>query len=193
MDFKQSETFLNLARAFAGESQARNRYMFYAERAKNDGLEYLSRRIKHIAKNEQAHAQVFFNHIIRSSGEPVSNINIDAGYPFEIADTCQNMSFAANGETAEHECIYPSFADKAKEEGFNAIEASFRLIATIEGAHSRFFKSVYDLLSSDSLYKQPSPVIWECSFCGHKHTGNNAPHVCPVCGKPVGWFIFPES
>ncbi len=193
MDFKQSETFLNLARAFAGESQARNRYIFYAERAKNEGLYYLSRRILQIAKNEEAHAQVFFNHIIRSSGEPVSNINIEAGYPFEIAQTIDNMLFAANAENAEHENVYPAFAAKAKEEGFNAVDASFRLIATIEGEHNKFFSQVHELIKSDSLYKRQSPVIWECSYCGHKHTGNNAPEVCPVCGKPAGYFIFPEK
>ncbi len=193
MDFKQSETFLNLARAFAGESQARNRYIFYAERAKNEGYEYLSRRIKHIAKNEQAHAQVFFNHIIRCGGEPISNINIDGGYPFEIGQTVENMLFAARGESAEHEKVYPAFAAKAKEEGFSSVEASFRLIATIEGEHNKFFSQMHELLKADELCKRKEPLIWECSFCGHKHTGTNAPEVCPVCGKPGGWFIFPEK
>ncbi len=193
MDFKQSETFFNLARAFAGESQARNRYIFYAERAKNDGLEYLSRRIRQIAKNEQAHAQVFFNHIIRSGGEPISNINVDGGYPFELDSTEKNMMFAATAEQAENEKIYPSFAEKAKEEGFEAVAASFRLIATIEGEHNKFFGQVYNLLKSNSLYSRENPVTWECSYCGHRHTGNNAPEVCPVCGKSAGWFIFPEN
>lgn len=193
MEFKQSETFHNLAKAFAGESQARNRYIFYAERAKNEGFEYLSRRIKHIAKNEQAHAQVFFNHIIRSGGEPIQNINIEGGYPFDIDKTLENMMFAAKAENDEHTVIYPSFAEKAKEEGFNAAESSFRLIATIEGEHNKFFTAVHNMLSANSMYTKDSPVTWECSFCGHKHTGNDAPKICPVCGKAVGWVIFPEK
>jgi len=190
MDFLSSQTIINLGRAFAGESQARNRYELYAYQAKKDGYEYMSNLICEIAGNEFAHAERFFNMIKTYSTDPVKNIKIDAGYPYDIATTTGNMKFAADGEHMEATSIYPEFAQIAKSEGFSDIENLFKLIAKVESHHNKIFKQLNEKLSSGTLYKSDTPTEWQCMYCGHQFTSNNAWEKCPLCGKPQGWVIL---
>ncbi len=182
-----TRTSENLARAFAGESQARNRYTFYSEYAKKEGHAVIEQIFKQIAGNERAHAKVFYDLLVDGMGGP-SNVNVDAGYPFEQGDTLANLNSAAHGEHEEHSKIYPAFADIAKEEGFPQAEAAFRMIAKIELEHEEKFKQLAEELNSQTLYQKKAPVEWVCTNCGHIHRGTDAPGICPVCKYPQGWF-----
>jgi len=183
-----TQTSENLARAFAGESQARNRYTFYAEYAKKEGHNAIEQQIKKIADNELAHAKVYYDLLIDGIGIGGSNINVDAGYPFELGDTLANLKAAALGEHEENTTIYPSFADVAKKEGFPAIEAAFRMVANIEKEHEQKFNQLKMELEQQTLYQKKQPVQWLCTNCGHIHQGTDAPGLCPVCKHPQGWF-----
>ncbi len=183
-----TKTSENLARAFAGESQARNRYTFYAEYAKHEGHSAIEQEIKIIAGNELAHAKVFFDLLVDGMGTGNSNVNVDAGYPFELGDTVANLKAAAEGEHEESATIYPAFADVAKQEGFPQVEAAFRMIANIEKQHEQKFNQLKSELEQQTLYKKKQPVQWICTNCGHIHQGTDAPGICPVCKHPQGWF-----
>ncbi|MBC8535715.1 rubrerythrin family protein [Feifania hominis] len=191
MNLTGTETLINLGRAFAGESQAKNRYLFYAEKAKQDGYAYIEKICRYIAQNETAHAKVFFDHIVNGMPNDVNNLNIDAGYPFELKDTINNMLYAKAGETSEYETIYPNFGKIAADEGFPAIAASFNMIAAIEGEHAKIFGTLHDKLANGSLYKGDAPVVWKCDYCGYETTSKDAFMVCPVCKKPQG-FVIPQ-
>ncbi len=182
-----TETSENLARAFAGESQARNRYTFYAEYAKKEGHAVIEQEFKKIAENERAHAKTFYDLLVDGMGGP-SNVNVDAGYPFETGDTLANLNAAAHGEHEEHSKIYPAFADVAKKEGFPQAEAAFRMIANIEKEHEKKFKQIAENLNNKTLYQKKEPVQWVCANCGHIHQGTDAPGICPVCKYAQGWF-----
>ncbi len=182
-----TQTSENLARAFAGESQARNRYTFYAEYAKKEGHIVIEQEIKQIAENERAHAKVFYDLLVDGMGG-TSNVNVDGGYPFELGDTLANLKAAADGEHDEHSKIYPAFADVAKQEGFPQVEAAFRMIANIEKEHEQKYKQLATELENQTLYSKKEPVQWVCKNCGHIHQGTDAPGICPVCKYPQGWF-----
>ncbi len=182
-----TQTSENLARAFAGESQARNRYTFYASYAKNEGHRVIEQEFKKIADNELAHAKVFYDLLVNGMGGD-SNVNVNAGYPFALGDTLTNLKAAASGEHDEHSTIYPSFADVAKKEGFPEIEAAFRLIANIEKEHEQKFNQLKTELEQQTLYQKKQPVQWVCTNCGHIHQGTDAPAICPACKHPQGWF-----
>ena len=183
-----TKTSENLARAFAGESQARNRYTFFAKYAKNEGHSAIEQEINIIAGNELAHAKVFYDLLVDGMGTGNSNVNVDAGYPFELGDTVANLKAAAEGEHDEGATIYPAFADVAKQEGFPQIEAAFRMIANIEKQHEQKFNQLKTELEQQTLYQKKSPVQWICTNCGHIHQGTDAPGICPVCKHPQGWF-----
>lgn len=182
-----TQTSENLARAFAGESQARNRYTFYAEYAKKEGHIIIEQEFLKIAENERAHAKAFYDLLVNGMGGS-SNVNVNAGYPFDIGDTLSNLKAAANGEHEEHETIYPAFADVAKQEGFPQIEATFRMIANIEKEHEQKYQQLKNELEQQTLYQKKQPTQWICTNCGHIHEGTNAPGICPVCKYPQGWF-----
>jgi len=183
-----TKTSENLARAFAGESQARNRYTFYAEYAKHEGHSAIEKEIKTIADNELAHAKVFYDLLVNGMGNGEINVNVNAGYPFELGDTLANLKAAANGEHEENVTIYPTFADVAKKEGFLEIESAFRMIANIEKEHEQKFNQLKTELEQQTLYQKKQPVQWLCTNCGHIHQGTDAPAICPVCKHPQGWF-----
>ncbi len=187
MDFMSTQTVVNLARAFAGESQARNRYCFYADQAARDGLYALEELIREIARNEYAHAKVFFDHIATHAPSVVDNINLDSGYPFQILDTTQNMLFASKGEHDEGHEIYPKFAEIAKEEGFPEIAASFTMISKIELQHEHIFVQLHEQLKNGTMYKSQTPITWKCAYCGHTHSLTEPWQVCPVCGRGRGY------
>ncbi len=187
MEFMQSETILNLAKAFAGESQARNRYTIYAGVARQEGHELLARLFEETAHNELEHAEQFFQLINKLSDHAPVNLRIDTGYPYPLGDTLENLGFAADGEQEEHEDIYPAFAQTAREEGFGVAAQKFELIAAVELTHKTRFEQMRQALQEGTLYRCHESVIWRCLNCGHIHFGSEAWSVCPICQKPQGW------
>lgn len=190
---KGTETHKNLMRAFAGESQARNRYTFYASIAKKQGYPLIEKVFTTTANQEQAHAKVFFKYLAEEfNGE---EIQIDAAYPVDLyqEDTIQNLLASVTAEQHEHEEVYPSFAEVAKKEGFNQIAATFTMIAKIEEVHSQRFAAIAKELKDDTMFKKATPVAWHCDVCGHIHYGVSAPAICPVCKHAKGFFRADNS
>jgi rubrerythrin len=189
MKLNGTKTSENLARAFAGESQARNRYTFFASYAKKEGHQSIEKEFKTIADNELAHAKVFYDLLINGMGSKCAvNVNVNAGYPFELGDTLSNLKASADGEKEEHTKVYPTFADVAKQEGFPEIESAFRMIAGIEARHEQKFNQLKTELEQQTLYKKQQSVKWECTNCGYIHEGPEAPDICPACKHPRGYF-----
>lgn len=175
-----------LARAFAGESQARNRYTFYSEAAHKEGYADISKIFKDIADNEKAHAKVFFNLLIQ--GGASGNIKVDGGYPADIGKTVDNLKFAAEGEYEEWTDAYPSFAAIAKEEGFTEVENAFNLVITVEKQHHKIYEELHEKMNNNALYKSTEKQYWECGNCGYIYEGTEVPAKCPLCNYPQGYF-----
>ena len=186
MLFENTETFKNLARAFAGECQAGMRYQMTAKLAMKEKLKTLSDAVRTIAKNETLHATQFFNKIIEKTGSK-ENIVLDAGYPFHIGTLEESLKFAANDEKNETEDIYPAFAITAKEEGFEDIAGLFKLVAEVEAQHKVVFQYLHDGVRNGTLYKSEKPVLWICSECGHMHVATEAWKICPLCKSEQGY------
>lgn len=185
---KDSQTKINLMRAFAGESQARNRYTFGASQAKKENLAVVEKNFLYTADQERAHAKVFYNHLKELSG---STIHIDGGYPVEIFDNIlQTLKAAQHDEYEEWEEVYKSFANTAKEEGFMAVANSFEKISNIEKIHGDRFGDFASKIENETLFKSDKEEKWICLNCGHVHTGTEAPKVCQVCQHPQGYFIL---
>lgn len=185
--FSDSETKINLMRAFAGESQARNRYTFAAGLAQQQKLEVLYWLFHFTAQQEKEHAEVFYGHLKEFNGE---HITIDAGYPVNVSnDLLELLRFAEANERAEHTDIYMSFYEKAKEEGFPQVAASFYSIAQIEKLHMDRFKTFADWMERGMLFRSDEPCAWMCLKCGHVYTGEAAPQKCPVCSHDQGGFV----
>lgn len=191
-DFKTSRTKENLMRAFAGESQARNRYTFAADVAKKEGYPILHDLFIYTANQEKAHAWEFMKKLKEFSGE---EIEITATYPAEVeTSTLTLLKAAEKHEAAEHDEIYKSFAEIAKEEGFMDIYTLFNNIASIEKTHSERFTRYAEKLANGSLFKDTNKDQWMCTNCGFIYEGESAPAQCPVCSHPQGYFIkFNES
>ena len=187
MEFLQSQTCQNLARSFAGESQARSRYTIYAGQARKEGQEYLARIFEQTAENEAAHAKEFLEMLKKLAGKPAANIRFDAGYPYELGATAENLQFAAAGEQQEHGEIYPAFARIARKEGYADAAALWENIAVIEGLHHGVFSDAQRQLKSGSLYRKEQPVVWRCLNCGFITEAVEPWKVCPVCHKETGW------
>lgn len=187
MDFLKSQTCLNLARSFAGESQARNRYTVYADRARKEKQEYLARIFEQTADNEKVHAQEFLEMLVKLAGGPVHNVTFDAGYPFDLGSTAENLQFAAQGEAQEHQEVYPAFARIAREEGFADAAALWEQIAPIEGLHHNVFTEAHRQYTGGTLYKKDKPVVWRCLNCGYISEAKAPWQTCPVCHKDTGW------
>ena len=190
MNFLQSVTVTNLARSFAGESQARNRYTFYAQQARMEKQEALARLFEQTAENERAHAQEFLEKIQKYAEKSPLNFRIDAGYPYDIGNTAQNLQFAADGERDEYQNAYPGFAELAKKEGYAEIAQLWMRIAGIEQQHCRTFTVMHMQLTNGTLYHKEQPVSWRCLNCGYVHSGTEPWQICPVCGKPIGWVAL---
>lgn len=191
-DFKTSRTKENLMRAFAGESQARNRYTFATDVAKKEGYPILHDLFIYTANQEKAHAWEFMKKLKEFSGE---EIEITATYPAEVeTSTLTLLRAAEKHEAAEHDEIYKSFAEIAKEEGFMDIYTLFNNIASIEKTHSERFTRYAEKLANGSLFKDTKKDQWMCTNCGFIYEGESAPAQCPVCSHPQGYFIkFDES
>lgn len=187
MDFKSSETKENLMRAFAGESQARNRYTFAASQAKQQKMHVVEAVFTFTANQEKEHAEIFYNHLKELSGE---NIHIDGSYPVDIYESVPEVLRAAqHNEYEEFDPVYKAFGDKAMEEGFPKVAASFHHIAGIEKIHGDRFGQLADLLEQNKLFINDVECKWMCLNCGFVYEGKEAPQKCPVCDHDKGFFI----
>lgn len=187
VEFNMSQTKTNLMRAFAGESQARNRYTFAAAQAKEAKLHVVEAVFTYTAGQEKAHAEVFYNHLKELSGE---SLHIDGGYPVDISDSvAQLLRYAQHNEYEEYDDAYQAFGDKALEEGFPKIANSFHQIAKIEKTHGDRFGTIADLLEQNKLFVADAQCKWICLNCGHILEGTQAPPKCPVCDHDQGYFI----
>lgn len=187
IDFKNSETHENLMRAFAGESQARNRYVFAAKQAEEQGYHVLHMVFAFTASQEEAHAKVFYNHLRELAGE---NIQIDGTYPVDISECLEELlEKASHNEYEEYDNVYKMFGEKALEEGFPVIASNFFQIADIEKIHGDRFARFAEDLKNGRLFVSDVAVEWMCLNCGFVFTGKQAPKTCPVCHKDQGYFI----
>lgn len=183
MSIKGTQTEKNLLKAFAGESQARNRYTLFAEVAKKEGYEQIAEVFLETAENELEHARIFFNYL------EGGNVEITATYPAGVeGKTTENLHAGADGENEEWNDLYPHFAKTADEEGFKKIAASFRMIAKIEKEHEERYRKFIQNLEEDVVFETDGPTIWFCRKCGYVHVGKKAPGMCPVCLHPKAYF-----
>ena len=170
MELKGSKTEKNLLTAFAGESQARNKYTYFASVAKKEGYEQIAAIFEETANNEKEHAKMWF----KALGE--------------LQDTAKNLEAAAEGENYEWTEMYDTFAKEAEEEGFARLAAQFRGVAAIEKAHEERYRALLKNLTEGQVFEKAGICIWECRNCGHIHIGEKAPEVCPVCAHPKAYF-----
>lgn len=187
MDFKNSQTKINLMRAFAGESQARNRYTFAAGVALKQKQHNIADIFYYTANQEKEHALIFYNHLKECEGE---NIDIEAGYPLDNSDDLLTLlKRAHHNEYQEYEKEYMNFADVATNEGFHKIAQDFTNISRIEKTHGDRFMQFAKMLENGELYSSPSTTKWVCLNCGFIYEGTQVPEICPVCAHDQGFFI----
>ena len=170
MELKVSKTEQNLREAFAGESQARNKYTYFASVAKKEGYQQISAIFEETANNEKEHAKLWF----KALGE--------------LGDTSANLLAAAEGENYEWTDMYDRFAKDAEEEGFTALAAQFRMVAAIEKSHEERYRKLLNNVDMQAVFEKAEETMWECRNCGHLVMGKKAPMVCPVCAHPQAYF-----
>jgi len=185
MDLKQSKTAQNLLKAFAGESQARNRYTYAANIARAEGFEYIASIFEETAHNEQEHARLFYAHLAPLAP---AVIEITASYPVVAGNTAAQLKAAVSGENEEWTLLYPDFAKIAKEEGFPEVARTFEWVAKVEKEHEDRYTMLLSRVESGAVFKREEKISWRCLECGHVHVGTSAPGACPVCKKPQSWF-----
>ena len=173
MELKGSRTEANLMTAFAGESQARNKYTYYASKAKKDGYVQIAQIFEETANNEKEHAKIWFK-LLHDGGVPT---------------TVENLKDAAEGENYEWTEMYAEFAKVAKEEGFDNIAYLFEMVGAIEKEHEERYKKLLANVQDGLVFSKDNDIIWICSNCGHIHIGKKAPEVCPVCAHPQSYFM----
>lgn len=184
---KGSQTEQNLLKAFAGESQARNRYTYYAGVARKEGLEQIASLFTETADNEKEHAKRFFSFLEGGM------VNITAAYPAGvIGTTLDNLKAAADGEREEWNDIYVNFAETAKKEGFPDIATAFTMIGRVEKAHEERYRKLWNNLNDGKVFEKNGTVIWKCRNCGYIHEGKSAPAKCPACLHPQAYFELKE-
>jgi rubrerythrin len=178
-----TKTEKNLLAAFAGESQARNRYTFFASKAKKDGYEQIRAIFEETAANEKEHAERFFKFLEGGKAEIV------AAYPAGvIGSTAENLEAAAAGEKEEWGTLYPDFAKVAKDEGFDEVAGTFREIASVEKHHERRYLKLLDNIKQGRVFKRDKPVKWKCGNCGYVYEGAEAPELCPACAHSRSYY-----
>jgi len=183
MELKGSKTEKNLLKSFAGESQARTRYTFFASVAKKEGYEQISAIFTETADNEKEHAQLFFKYL--KGGD----VEITAAYPAGvIGTTAENLKAAAEGEKMEWGTLYPDFAEVAEKEGFSEIANTFRMVATVEEKHERRYRKLLANVKEGKVFKKDKVIKWKCRNCGHVYEGSEAPERCPVCDHARSYF-----
>jgi len=182
-EMKGSKTEVNLMAAFAGESQARNRYTYSASAAKKEGLELVSQTFLQIADQEKEHAKRLFSFMQGGT------ITVSGTFPAgPIGTTLENLKAAAGGENHEHTSMYPGFARIADDEGFPAIASLFRYIATAEVEHENRYRKLISHLEKGEMFRRDKPVKWRCLNCGYTHEGTEPPAACPACAHPKAYF-----
>jgi rubrerythrin len=185
---KGTRTEQNLLKAFAGESQARNRYDYFASVAKKEGLEQIAAMFQETALNEKEHAKRFFKFLEGGM------VEITATYPAGmISTTLDNLKAAADGENEEWTELYPEFARIAEEEGFKEVAMAFKMIAKVEKHHEERYRKLYDNLVAGKVFKKDGKVMWKCRNCGFIHEGTVAPNQCPACQHPQAYFEIMEE
>ena len=185
---KGTKTEQNVLKAFAGESQARMRYDYFAKQAKKEGLEQIAAIFEETALNEKEHAKRFFKFL---EGGPVE---ITAAYPAGIiGTTLENLKEAADGENEEWTMLYQDFQKTAEEEGFKEIATAFKMIATVEKAHEKRYRTLYDNLEKGKVFVKDGKMTWKCRNCGYLHEGEKAPEKCPACLHPQAYFEIKET
>ena len=180
---KGTRTEQNLLKAFAGESQARNRYTFFAKTAKKEGFNAISNIFLETAENERERANLFFKHLEGGM------VEITASYPAGvIGTTLENLKAAAAGENEEWSILYPEFAKVAEEEGFPEVATTFRMVAKVEVEHEARYNTLIERLEGEGFFKRESPIKWKCLNCGYIHEGTEPPEICPSCKHPRAYF-----
>ena len=180
---KGTRTEQNLLKSFAGESQARSRYTFFASVAKKEGYEQIAGVFMETAEQEKEHAKRFFKFLEGGM------VEITASYPAGmIGTTHENLLEAANGENEEWADLYPEFAKVADEEGFKAIATAFRMIAKVEAEHERRYRALLERVVAEKVFEREEEIDWQCRNCGYVHTGKKAPETCPACQHPKSYF-----
>jgi rubrerythrin len=183
MGLKGSRTEKNLLAAFAGESQARTRYTFFASVAKKEGFEQISAIFTETADNEKEHAQLFFE--LLKGGL----VEITAAYPAGvIGSTAENLMAAAEGEKLEWGTLYPTFAKVAEDEGFTEAARTFRMVGKVEAYHEKRYRKLLANVDAGKVFRKDSPVMWKCRNCGYVFEGREVPDKCPVCQHPRSYF-----
>jgi len=182
-NLKGTETEKNLLKGFAGESQARNRYTYFASKAKKEGYEQISWIFTDTAENEKEHAKRFFSFL--QGGDVEITADFPAGV---IGSTKENLKEAAAGENLEYSKLYPEFADIAEKEGFNEIAAVIRAISAVEQEHEKRYLSLLKNVENDQVFKKERIVKWRCRNCGYVHEGIEAPDECPACAHPKAHY-----
>jgi len=183
MALKGSETEKNVITAFAGESQARNRYSYFASRARKDGFVQIADIFEETANQEKEHAKRFFEFL--EGGEAEVKATFPAGV---IGTTAENLQAAADGELYEWGQTYPAFADTARKEGFDAVAAVFDSIAVAEKQHEKRYRGLLANIEAGTVFTKDREVVWRCRNCGYLHTGKEAPKSCPACAHPQAYF-----
>lgn len=188
MNLENSQTEKNLLKSFAGESQARMRYDYFAKQAKKEGFEQISAIFAETALNEKEHAKKFFKFL---EGRPVE---ITAVYPAgKIGTTAENLKASAMGENEEWTLLYPEFAKIAEEEGFTEISTTYKMIAKVEKAHEERYNKLLDNMKNGKVFEKGEKVTWKCRNCGYIHEGASALEICPACQHPKAYFEIKEN
>ncbi len=182
-DIKGTKTEQNLLKAFAGESQARNRYDYFASAAKKEGYVQVSKIFEETARQEKEHAKRFFKYL--EGGDVEIQVTYPAGV---IGSTAENLKAAADGELHEWDVLYPDFAKEARKEGFEDVAKTFENVLVAEKLHERRYRGLAANLEKDTVFKKPGDVTWYCNNCGYTHTGTEAPKACPACAHPQAHF-----
>ena len=177
MEFKGSRTEANLMAAFAGESQARNKYTYYASKAKKEGYEQIASFFEITAGNEKEHAELWYKRL----------------HGGQVPGTVENLKDAADGENYEWTEMYAEFAKVAKEEGFNDIAAQFTLVGKIEKEHEERYRTLLANIEDGKVFARPAETVWICRNCGHVYVGENAPKLCPTCAHPQSYFEIRQT
>ena len=192
---KGTKTAENLLKAFAGESQARNRYTYYASVADKEGYKQIRNLFIETADNEKEHGKRFYKFLLEGlTGELPTSIEIQASYPVAQSNTFDNLKAAASGENEEWSELYPAFAKVAAEEGFAEIANAFKMIAAAETWHEQRFLKLAANVEQGTVFKKGGKTYWKCGNCGYVHEGDSAPEICPACVHPQAHFeLYAEN
>ena len=192
---KGTKTAENLLKAFAGESQARNRYTYYASVADKEGYKQIKNFFNETADNEKEHAKRFYKFLLEGfQGELPVTVEIQAAFPVAQGTTLDNLIAAAGGEHEEWSELYPAFAKIAEDEGFLEIATAFKMIASAEKRHETRYNKLTKNIQSQQVFKKEEPILWKCGNCGYIHEGTDSPEECPACLHPQAHFeVFAET